>query len=596
MPRYTIQAPDGRTVTLEGDSPPTEADLDGIFANLPAQETERFSGWESAGRGAIEGLTLGMVDELYGAARAAFTDEDYETARDRFRAEQTAAREEDPWTFGLSEVASGFAIPGAGAAKAAGGAAKALPRALRGAKIGAGYGAAAGAGYSEGETVGEVAGDVVRGTALGGAVGAALPGAARAAQRFRNRYSGQNRAAREVQDMLRMEGISSEDAAAILKKNSDLMVGDLTEEGRQRLAGLARERPDLYDRLTARNRTVGSRMVDQSIGEFDEIFPEPPAGMYRDAFLAAPDDVEQNLTKLLGGINRETAEVIPGKYYARLTAIDPAIYKRAERAAVGRGERMVRNPRSKRGRDQNKMYLGEYFQAIMHDLSELSKRGGSRGYAAGKLRSDIMSDVDKFNPAFAEASKQYGLKMSARDAARPAYERTVDRIRNNPDKFLRDLEQADSSSKLVKDLETILPSGETRDTFLAAQQVLRLMSRTRADLVRESNVNPTVMREVDARLTAIRRDMGNLMRSLGASQFGGEHGLMIGSAVRRLYGSVIDAIPFARVVTGRSSKEPQLAQMLMGRNVPLPSTVPQRPLSRTMATITGAAGIEQGRE
>lgn len=34
MPRYTVQAPDGRTVTLEGDAPPTDQDLDEIFASL----------------------------------------------------------------------------------------------------------------------------------------------------------------------------------------------------------------------------------------------------------------------------------------------------------------------------------------------------------------------------------------------------------------------------------------------------------------------------------------------------------------------------------------------------------------------------------
>lgn len=38
MPRYTVQSPDGRKITLEGDSEPTEKDLDGIFASLPVKE------------------------------------------------------------------------------------------------------------------------------------------------------------------------------------------------------------------------------------------------------------------------------------------------------------------------------------------------------------------------------------------------------------------------------------------------------------------------------------------------------------------------------------------------------------------------------
>lgn len=37
MPQYTIQAPDGRSVTVEGDSPPNESDLDEIFSSLPAK-------------------------------------------------------------------------------------------------------------------------------------------------------------------------------------------------------------------------------------------------------------------------------------------------------------------------------------------------------------------------------------------------------------------------------------------------------------------------------------------------------------------------------------------------------------------------------
>lgn len=47
MPRYQVTAPDGRTVTLEGDTPPTDADLEGIFASLPPAKkspTDIFKG------------------------------------------------------------------------------------------------------------------------------------------------------------------------------------------------------------------------------------------------------------------------------------------------------------------------------------------------------------------------------------------------------------------------------------------------------------------------------------------------------------------------------------------------------------------------
>lgn len=53
MARYQITAPDGRVITVEGDSPPTEADAEQIFASLPAAEkpatTEREFSMPTAG-------------------------------------------------------------------------------------------------------------------------------------------------------------------------------------------------------------------------------------------------------------------------------------------------------------------------------------------------------------------------------------------------------------------------------------------------------------------------------------------------------------------------------------------------------------------
>lgn len=39
--RFQVKAPDGRTVVFEGDSQPTDADLDEIFANLPAKQQQQ---------------------------------------------------------------------------------------------------------------------------------------------------------------------------------------------------------------------------------------------------------------------------------------------------------------------------------------------------------------------------------------------------------------------------------------------------------------------------------------------------------------------------------------------------------------------------
>lgn len=38
MPRYKVTSPDGKSVMVEGDKPPTDADLDGIFAQMQQRE------------------------------------------------------------------------------------------------------------------------------------------------------------------------------------------------------------------------------------------------------------------------------------------------------------------------------------------------------------------------------------------------------------------------------------------------------------------------------------------------------------------------------------------------------------------------------
>ncbi len=78
MPRYQVTAPDGRVVTLEGDSPPTDADLDEIFASLPPAQTADPTAMQVAGEFAAgvneslmfipDTLTQGAVGGLHGLA------------------------------------------------------------------------------------------------------------------------------------------------------------------------------------------------------------------------------------------------------------------------------------------------------------------------------------------------------------------------------------------------------------------------------------------------------------------------------------------------------------------------------------------------
>jgi len=167
---------------------------------------------EASGRGAVQGATLGMADELGAAALAPIEmlrqkiselipgsmenvdeqlrkqgfkglDENeltdiYKNLRDTTRESNKAAQEANPWTYGAADVVGGIApglLSGGGTAAASilkTGGKEAMKQAS---KIGAKYGAASGYGYGEGETIGEDIIDTATGGVVGAGLGAALP-------------------------------------------------------------------------------------------------------------------------------------------------------------------------------------------------------------------------------------------------------------------------------------------------------------------------------------------------------------------------------------------------------------------------------------
>lgn len=150
----------------------------GAQPEAPADEEDQPSMLESAGRGALSGLTLGFDDEIGGALKAAFTDKTYAQARDELRAKKKAAQQANPWTYGLSEILGGAATPGLGAVGAAKEGVTAARTAITAAKAGAAAGALGGLGNSEADlTKGDVGGalkDTASGAAAGAATGALL--------------------------------------------------------------------------------------------------------------------------------------------------------------------------------------------------------------------------------------------------------------------------------------------------------------------------------------------------------------------------------------------------------------------------------------
>lgn len=85
MPRYTIEGPDGRRITVEGDTPPSDADMDQIFSDAnsqsqisgPQQALNKFGGEVTniLGKGMIPGKAIfdiakGQLGEIDPASQA----------------------------------------------------------------------------------------------------------------------------------------------------------------------------------------------------------------------------------------------------------------------------------------------------------------------------------------------------------------------------------------------------------------------------------------------------------------------------------------------------------------------------------------------
>lgn len=126
----------------------------------------------SAGRGAMQGATLGWSDEIKGGLGAAYArmtrpelfqdqtvGETYRQGRDMERSADKEAQDKNPGTYGAAEFAGGMLTPAVGLSG--------TPSAARLAAVGGGYGAGSAAGYSKAEDVK----DIMKDAALGGAIG-----------------------------------------------------------------------------------------------------------------------------------------------------------------------------------------------------------------------------------------------------------------------------------------------------------------------------------------------------------------------------------------------------------------------------------------
>lgn len=189
MAKFQITGPDGANYEVEA---PDDASEQQVLDYVQQKAKPQVSRMESAGRGALQGVTFGFGDEMYGAAAGAYDkllgsgdfSGTYERERDAVREANDKAQQANPGTFLAGELAGGLALP-FGAAKlgvkgiqAANTGLKA--RSAASAKEGMLYGGAYGFGKAEGDPV-EQAIEMAGGAATGGVVGGLVPGAISAA-------------------------------------------------------------------------------------------------------------------------------------------------------------------------------------------------------------------------------------------------------------------------------------------------------------------------------------------------------------------------------------------------------------------------------
>lgn len=125
---------------------------------------------ESAGRGALQGISFGLADEAQAALQSgAVSGDDYEKAVGAIRATNREASEANPISYNASEILSGLLIPVGGAAKAAGTAGKVGAKLGKSALTGAAMGGLTGFGQSENK-----GDDLYKDTAIGAGAGAIL--------------------------------------------------------------------------------------------------------------------------------------------------------------------------------------------------------------------------------------------------------------------------------------------------------------------------------------------------------------------------------------------------------------------------------------
>lgn len=438
MPIYDVTDENtGITLTLEGDRPPTQQQLDAIFTQertrQRAQLVEQQRGelaesrrlgrqitpgqTEAAIRGFAQGATLGLGEEIGAGVSAlgALGDDDetvserYRRLRDEQRAQQRLARQAHPITTAVGEAAGGLAggIAGAGRAVAGQTLRQAIPR-LAG--IGGAEGAVAGYGFTEAEDPTAQAADVATGAAIGGALGVAVPavgaGLSRAARRVVAPFTAERRVARQIEADLRADDLTVAQAEARLAENPNLILADLGENMQQRLGAIANQPGPAAQRARDILETRNINQLDRLRPQFEEALGsqgvlEASRQATRRAQQASQPLYEEAYASELRGTAR--LQELMGRDAAQ------AALRRAHRKAINEGVDITQPGSNVR--------IMDYVQRALNDRQRASlATAPDDARIIRNLRNDILAEVDRQVPAFRDARRIWAGEFANQDA------------------------------------------------------------------------------------------------------------------------------------------------------------------------------------
>lgn len=438
--------PPGFTLLTDGAIPPPPPGFT-LIDDAPRAPT----GLERAGRfldnvvrGVAQGATLGFMDEIAAAARTgAGMWGNYGEALAQERARDAEFRRESPVASTVANIAGGIASPAGRIAAFNPARAASLPGAMvRGGAGGVALGGTAGFGEGEGGVADRVM-NAANGAVIGGTVGAALPPVIRGAGavggavgRRLGLTSGDTDAERIILRSASRDGVTPEqmlqrsrEAGAAPVAVADLggedvagmaaAVARLPGEGRtqagrmvaerggraqsERLAGMVRGAISGDDFAEGVN-AVAQRRAAQARPLYEEAYSVPlPRDPRLERFLADPD-VMAGIRSGLESVRREAlTEGVP---------FDPASLG----VRIGRNGQvqLTGNGAPTRLIDAAKRGLDELIEASRGE----NGRATARTRELTRLRNAMLTEVDRLNPAFAQARAAFAGQSELLDAAR----------------------------------------------------------------------------------------------------------------------------------------------------------------------------------